>query len=131
MVSTDRSLTCAPNGGNTTVNFGGENIDNDLSLTSSVLLLLLRMLRGVAALLIEAKEKYYAGETFNGAQMKALLKSTAINMDGAGYDAATGAGFIQADAALQTFNPFPIIDDYHLADSAFTRDYNRSACHQW
>ena len=42
-------------------------------------------------------------------------------MDGAGYDAATGAGFIQADAALQTFaNPFPIIDDYHLADSAFT-----------
>jgi hypothetical protein len=112
---------CAPNGGNTTVNFGGENIDNDLFPNFFGTSAAAPHAAGVAALLIEAKEKYYAGETFNGAQMKALLKSTAINMDGAGYDAATGAGFIQADAALQTFaNPFPIIDDYHLADSAFT-----------
>jgi len=70
--------------------------------------------------LIEAKKKYFNGESFTAAQMKAVLQNTAIDMDTPGFDENTGAGFIQADDALQSFaNPFPQVDSMHLQDSSY------------
>jgi hypothetical protein len=53
--------------------------------------------------------------------MKALLKDNAIDMETSGYDNATGAGFIQVDATLNSFsNPSPSITSIELQDSTLT-----------
>ncbi len=111
----------APNGVNTTVNFGGVNIDNDpfpnfFGTSASA-----PHAAGVAALMMEANQKYYNGDLLTGAQTKTILKSTAVNMDVPGDDVSTGSGLIKADDALQSLaNPFPIVEEMYLQDSSFT-----------
>ncbi len=109
----------APNGVNTTVDFGGVNIDGDLFPNFFGTSAAAPHAAAVAGLLIEAKKRFFNDTSFTGAQMKTLLQSTAIDMDAPGYDVNTGYGFIQTDKALLSFsNPSPLIDNFHLADSA-------------
>ncbi len=120
-VNTNKPDIVAPNGVNTTVNFGGVNIDNDPFPNFFGTSAAAPHAAAVAALLIEAKKRYFDGESFTAPQMKTVLQNTAIDMGAAGYDDSTGHGFIQADDALQSFsNPFPQVIDMHLQDSAYT-----------
>jgi hypothetical protein len=99
----------APNGVNTTVDLGGVNIDGDLFPNFFGTSAAAPHAAAVAALILQAREKYYTSG-YTPADVKSLLQSTAIDMESAGYDAASGSGFIQADAALGNIaNPRPLI----------------------
>ena len=98
----------APNGGNTTVQLGGLDVDLDLpegkdnfynffGTSASA-----PHAAGVAALLLEARSKFYNGAKFTPAEMRQVLKASALNMHEPGSDIKSGAGFIQANAALLT-----------------------------
>jgi hypothetical protein len=99
----------APNGVNTNVNLGGANIDGDQFPNFFGTSAAAPHAAGVAALLMEAKQKYY-GTSLSPANTRTILQSTALDMYTPGYDPASGAGFIQADAALLSLaNPSPYI----------------------
>ena len=71
---------------------------------------------GVAALILDAKLKYDSVSVYNSDSIRAILKSTAIDMDETGEDYVSGSGFIQAHKALLTFaNPTPYIENLILA----------------
>lgn len=108
---TDRSKPdiCAPNGVNTSVNLGGVNIDGDAFPNFFGTSAAAPHAAGVAALLLEARSKYY-GDVLSPDGVKGILQNTAIDMNTPGYDAATGAGYILADSALMDLaNPAPYI----------------------
>lgn len=98
---------CAPNGVNTSVNLGGTDIDGDpfpnfFGTSASA-----PHAAGVAALLIEARQKYY-DDILTPDLVKGVLQNTAFDMGTPGYDPASGAGFILADSALLSLaNPKP------------------------
>jgi hypothetical protein len=99
----------APNGVNTNVNLGGINLENDDFPNFFGTSAAAPHAAAVAALVQNARQQYY-GSTLTPVVMKGLLQSTAIDMYSTGYDPASGAGFIQADAALGTLaNPSPYI----------------------
>jgi subtilisin family serine protease len=84
----------APNGVNTTVEMGGENIDSDnfpnfFGTSASA-----PHVAGAAALIIEARKKYQLESSVSPDTIRKLLKSTAIDMDQPGFDFNTGAGLI-------------------------------------
>lgn len=59
---------------------------------------------GVAALLMEGKKKFLNQQNVPAHEIKSLLKSTATPMGTAsGFNFASGAGFINADAAMRSF----------------------------
>ncbi len=99
----------APNGVNTSVELGGVNIDGDAFPNFFGTSAAAPHAAGVAALLMDARTKYY-GDALSPDQVKGILQSTAIDMNTPGYDVATGAGFILADSALKNLaNPSPFI----------------------
>ncbi len=99
----------APNGVNTSVNLGGVNIDGDAFPNFFGTSAAAPHAAGVAALLIEARTKYY-GDVLSPDGVKNILQTSAIDMGTPGYDVATGAGYITADNALsQLGNPAPFI----------------------
>jgi hypothetical protein len=99
----------APNGVNTTVNLGGVNIDNDEFPNFFGTSAAAPHAAAVAALILEGKQKYQ-GAALSPDEIEELLQSTALDMYTPGYDAASGAGFIRADAALGALaNPTPFI----------------------
>ncbi len=101
---------CGPNGVNTTVNLGGVNIDGDEFPNFFGTSAAAPHAAGAAALVLQAREKYY-GSGITPDVLKGILQSTAIDMYTPGYDAASGYGFIQADAALATLaNPAPFVE---------------------
>ncbi len=99
----------APNGVNTTVFLGGRDIDlpdnpdgdglpNFFGTSAAA-----PHAAAVAALIMEARAKFRPElPPFQPAEMRELLKSTARNMYGPGYDLKSGAGFLRADQALLT-----------------------------
>ncbi|MDX2442969.1 MAG: S8 family serine peptidase, partial [Bacteroidales bacterium] len=104
----------APNGVETTVNLSpdtpefdpdGDGIRNFHGTSAAA-----PHAAAVAALLIEARAKYWEGEQLLPDQIKTLLTSTAINMEETGFDYNTGFGFIQADAAIGSYiAPSPVL----------------------
>ncbi len=103
----------APNGVNTSVNLGGVNIDGDAFPNFFGTSAAAPHAAGVAALLIEARTKYY-GDVLSPDGVKNILQTSAIDMGTTGYDVATGAGYITADNALsQLGNPAPYITNIY------------------
>ena len=100
---------CAPNGVNTSVDLGGVNIDGDLFPNFFGTSASSPHAAGVAALVLEARTKYY-GDVLSPDLLKGVLQNSASDMGTPGYDAASGAGFVLADSALsQLANPSPYI----------------------
>ena len=96
----------APDGVNTTVNMGIDqpnDPDTEYSNffgTSAAA----PHVAGVAALLMEGKKKFLNQPTVSPYEIKSLLKSTATPIGtSSGYNFASGAGFINADAAMRSF----------------------------
>ncbi|GEO08970.1 hypothetical protein SAE01_14660 [Segetibacter aerophilus] len=72
----------------------------------------------VAALIKEAKQKFTLG-SLTPAQLKVLLKNTAVQMGGSAYTPEAGAGLINAESAMSTFaNPLPFIGELHVVEPA-------------
>ena len=111
----------APNGVNTGVELGGVNIEGDLFPNFFGTSAAAPHAAAVAALLQEAKEKYYgAGQSLLPSEIRGKMQGTAIDMYASGYDASSGYGFIQADEALLTLaNSAPLISglSYGPSDS--------------
>ncbi len=104
----------APNGVNTTVNFGGVNIDGDPLPNFFGTSAAAPHAAAVAALLIEGKRKF-ANETITPAALRTLMESTSLDMGTPGFDFNTGYGFVQANTAMRTFaTPKPEINDLQL-----------------
>ena len=98
-VNRNKPDICAPNGVNTSVELGGVNYDGDAFPNFFGTSAAAPHAAGVAALLLEARTKYY-GDALSPNAVKGILQNTAIDMGTPGYDVATGAGFILADSAL-------------------------------
>jgi len=98
----------APNGVNTTIDLG--NGDWDSSIDPDTLFpnffgtsAASPHAAGVAALYIEAKAKFDLDSTVGPADIRSVLKATALDMETPGEDLISGAGFIQAHKAIMTF----------------------------
>jgi hypothetical protein len=91
----------APSGGVTTVNMGiAPTAPNayPFSGTSAAA----PHAAGAAALIIEARKKFY-NETLTPATVRTLLKNSAIDMGTAGFDFSSGSGLVQAHTSISTF----------------------------
>ncbi|WP_347157826.1 S8 family serine peptidase [Pontibacter chitinilyticus] len=98
----------APNGGNTTVPLGGQNIDGDSYPNFFGTSAAAPHAAAAAALLIGAAKKF-EGTNLTPAAVRHLLRSTALDMGSPGQDNATGYGFLRPDVAISTFaTPTPI-----------------------
>ncbi|MFM7217922.1 MAG: S8 family serine peptidase, partial [Bacteroidota bacterium] len=92
----------APNGGNSTVNLGGPNVDGDLFPNFFGTSASAPHAAAVGALLRNGKQKFY-GTDLSPAQVKSILTSTALDMVTPGFDFSSGAGLLRAFDALATF----------------------------
>src|SRR5258708_4431291 len=100
---------CAPNGGNTTVQLGGPNIDSDAFPNFFGTSASAPHAAAVGALLLNAKQKFY-GATLSPVEVKNLITSTATDMYTSGFDYLSGYGLLNADAAMRTFAaPVPVL----------------------
>ena len=99
----------APNGVNTSVNFGSLDIDSDglpnfFGTSASA-----PHAAAAGALILEGALRY-TNENLTATQLKDLLTSTALNMGTPGFDYVTGYGMIRPYEALKTFAaPIPEI----------------------
>ncbi|MBC7829571.1 MAG: S8 family serine peptidase, partial [Chitinophagaceae bacterium] len=92
----------APDGINTSVSFGSPDIDADGIPNFFGTSAAAPHAAAVVALLKQARKRYY-GQNYSSAEIRALLQSTAVDMNTPGFDFISGYGFIKADAAIQRF----------------------------
>jgi subtilisin family serine protease len=90
----------APDGINTSVNFGAPDIENDQISNFFGTSAAAPHAAAVAALIVQARKRYY-NENFNGAQLRQLFQQTALDMREPGFDFGSGYGFIRSDLAIQ------------------------------
>jgi YVTN family beta-propeller protein len=110
----------APDGGNSSVSFGAL-VDPELDSkpnffgTSAAA----PHAAAVAALIQQAKSRF-TGSFASPSEMRAMLKSTAVDIGPAGDDVTSGSGLIQADLAIKSFaNPAPVLSSMnHDSDPA-------------
>jgi hypothetical protein len=109
-----------PNGVNTTVDFNSLDLEKDNLPNFYGTSAAAPHVAAAVALVMEAHKKYY--KTYpTPAATKALLQSTAIDMNTPGFDFKTGWGFLQVDAAVRSFaNPKPAITKLEWTDSSLT-----------
>ncbi len=98
-----------PNGVNTTVDLGGLDLEGDQFPNFFGTSAAAPHAAAVAALLLEGRQKFYE-QDMSPQEVKSILQSTALDMGSPGFNIESGAGFIQADAALLTLaNSSPFI----------------------
>src|SRR6185436_17961333 len=93
---------CAPDGGNTTVDFHSLDIEQDGEPNFFGTSAAAPHAGGVAALLMSGSQKF-RGTRMGPDEIKSILQSTAIDMNIPNRDDTSGAGLIQADGAMNTF----------------------------
>lgn len=105
-----------PSGTNTSVEFGSIDFENDGRPNFFGTSAAVPHIAGTVALLVQARQQFFA-DVLTPAQIKSVLKSSAVDMEAPGFDLNTGAGFVQADSALRTMaNPTPQINGVTLVD---------------
>ncbi len=112
----------APDGVNTTVNLGDPLIPGNPLPTFYGTSAAAPHAAAVAALMMQAKKKFY-GDTacLSPDSVRCILERTAISMGAPGFNYASGYGFIQADAAIQTFaSPKPFLDSIGIQNGVDT-----------
>jgi hypothetical protein len=109
-----------PDGVNTTVNLGIDYDNNSYANffgTSAAA----PHAAGVAALIMEGKQKFSSQATTPADQIRSILQSTATNMYTPGFDFTSGYGFINADSAMRTFaKPTPALIQLVVPSNAIT-----------
>jgi hypothetical protein len=111
----------APDGANTTVQFGSPGFDGDSHPNFYGTSAAAPHAAAVAALLIQGKKKFLLTPTVTPAEIKTLLQTTAVDMGESGHDYASGSGLINAFAAMSSFaQPAPYISSIAPTNVAIT-----------
>lgn len=109
-VNRNKPEITAPNGVNTSIQFGSINLEGDAHPNFFGTSCSAPHAAAAAALLIHGRKKF-TGHVMTPAEVKSLITSSAINMGGPGYDDSTGYGFLQPYIAMNTFaRPTAVID---------------------
>jgi hypothetical protein len=117
-VTRNKPELIAPNGVNTTVDFGGRNIDGDSYYNFFGTSAAAPHAAGAAALLMQAKKTFSDQPFVSPDEIRSLLQSTATDMGSPGFDYSSGFGLINTTSALLTFaNPKPTIKKFYSTDS--------------
>lgn len=110
----------APNGVNTTVNFGSIDYENDGLPNFFGTSAAAPHVAGAIALMMEAKKRFY-NQSLSPADVKNILAAGALDMYTPGFDFNSGFGLVNVDSSMRSLaNPTPQVIRIELADSSLT-----------